>query len=116
MDLNHLHLAVKNVNQSKKFYTECFGFRDKEMHGNMLFMQNDNNFMLALDPDCKPEKLPSWFHFGFHLDSADAVKKMYEKVQTFNVEIPRTLETYDDFVFFHCEDIDGYRIEVYWEQ
>ena len=115
MDINHLHLAVKEVERSKKFYEKCFQFQEKAWHGKMLFMENKEGFMLALDPNYEPLPLPPWFHFGLSLSSAQLVKDLYQTVKETGVKIPKPLEEYDDFVFFHCHDLDGYRIEIYWE-
>ena len=115
MDLNHLHIAVADLSKSRAFYEKCFGFHDKETHGSMLFMENADGFMLALDPSVRPEKLPSWFHFGFRVETPTQVKALYEVVKSCDAHIAKPLVEFDDIVAFQCDDVDGYRVEVYWE-
>jgi predicted enzyme related to lactoylglutathione lyase len=116
MALNHMHLAVANLAKSRDFYATCFGFRDKECFNGMLFMQNDDGFVLALDPGCRPEQLPAWFHFGSAARSATDVRQLYESVTRYGARITRPLYESEDIVVFHCEDADGYKIEAYWER
>lgn len=116
MDMNHLHLAVADVEKSRKFYERCFGFREKIWHGNILFLTSDDGFDLALDPKYPPSPMPPWYHHGFRLESENAVKQVFAGMQaSFPEQIKRPVETYPDHVFFKCVDIDGYAIEVYWE-
>ncbi len=116
MDLNHLHLAVENVKKSQDFYETCFGFREKVRHGQILFLTNGDGFELALDPKYKPSKLPEWYHHGFRLADANAVRTVYAVLQTtYPSQIKRELTTIDNHTFFRCDDADGYSIEVYWE-
>lgn len=115
MDLNHLHLHVKDVTISRKFYESYFEFKEHVRHGEILFLRNKDGFDLALMPDKTDWKFPRWFHFGFRLDSPDVVKALYGKIKAAKEIIDTELEEYDDFVFFRCLDKDGNKIEVYWE-
>src|SRR5262245_42142568 len=116
MDLNHMHLAVANLSRSRDFYATCFGFRDKETFAGMHFMDNDEGFVLALDPGAKPEKLPAWFHFGCAMQTPADVRALYEAVVQFGAQVTRPLHEADDIAVFICEDVDGYKIEAYWER
>ena len=115
MDINHLHLAVADVNRSEKFYSEHLGFKRKTVHGKILFLTNEAGFDLALDPEYAPEKLPDWFHFGFRLESSVEVRDLFAKMTEKSVTIHKALQEYNDWIFFRCADPDGYLIEVYWE-
>jgi len=115
MDLNHLHLAVKNLEESRRFYEHYLGFKERVFHGKCLFLTNNDGFDLALDPECKPEPLPKWFHIGIKLKSPESVKSLFKKLSEEPQFIYKNLEEYPDFVFFHAKDADGYKIEVYWE-
>lgn len=115
VDLNHLHLAVKDLERSKEFYSKHFGFRERCQHGKCLFMANDQGFDLALDPECTPEELPKWFHVGVRVPSISGIKELYKTFDASKKNISRDLEEYDDLVFFHAVDPDGYKIECYWE-
>jgi len=113
MDLNHLHLHVRNVDRSKRFYESYFRFRERVRHGNILFLRNTSGFDLALVPDPMPVSFPEWFHFGFRLGSENAVRKLHGRMTSGGVEVEE-IEEYDGYVTFDCEDADGYAIEVYW--
>lgn len=114
IDLNHLHLHVRNLEKAKRFYESYFGFRERVCRGDILFLRNTSAFDLALAPDRKPSPLPDWFHFGFRLASARAVRELYDRMTSEGVNVDE-LEEYPGYVTFRCTDSDGYGIEVYWE-
>jgi catechol 2,3-dioxygenase-like lactoylglutathione lyase family enzyme len=116
MDLNHTHLAVANLAKSRDFYAMYFGFRDKGRFNGMLFIHNDDGFVLARDPGCRPEPLPAWFHFGSATRSPADVRQLYENVTRYGAKVTRPLYESEDIVVFRCEDADGYKIEAYWER
>jgi catechol 2,3-dioxygenase-like lactoylglutathione lyase family enzyme len=114
MDLNHLHLHVRNVDRSKRFYKSYFGFRERVRHGNILFLRNTSGFDLALVPDRTPLSFPEWFHFGFRLGSARAVRILHGHMSS-KGGLVQDIEKYPGYMTFRCTDPDGYGIEVYWE-
>ena len=114
MDLNHLHLHVRNVDHSKRFYESYFGFRERVRHGNILFLRNTSGFDLALVPDRTPLSFPEWFHFGFRLGSARAVRMLHGHMSSKGGQV-QDIEEYPGYMTFRCADPDGYGIEVYWE-
>jgi catechol 2,3-dioxygenase-like lactoylglutathione lyase family enzyme len=113
MDLNHLHLHVRNVNRSEHFYESYFGFRQNMRQGNITFLRNASGFDLALVPDRKPSSLPEWFHFGFRLASPGAVRKLHGRMISEGVRADE-VEDYENYVTFQCMDPDGFRVEIYW--
>lgn len=115
MDLNHLHLHVKDLARSQNFYQTYLGFKEDRRCDEILFLRNKEGFDLALLQDWKPEPLPSWFHFGFGLTSADEVRQLYSRLRAEGIRIDKPLYEEKDLVSFRCLDPDGYRIEFYWE-
>jgi catechol 2,3-dioxygenase-like lactoylglutathione lyase family enzyme len=115
MNLNHLHLKVRSVERAKAFYERFFGLKQSVWHGDMVFMRDDAGMDLALAPAPSPEPMPAWFHFGFRQESADAVARLHAAMHEAGATITEPLVAEEDFVFFRCEDPDGYAIEVYWE-
>jgi len=111
VDPNHLHLHVRDPERSRAFYEGHFGFRLDRRHDDILFLANEDGFDLALAPDPDPATLPPWFHFGFRLPTADAVKTLHAALG----DAAAKLRDWDDLVTFRCRDPDGYLIEVYWE-
>ena len=115
MDLNHLHLHVRDVPESQAFYQKYFGMRVKVQRGPVSFMTSDEGFDLALAPDPDPPPFPSWFHFGFKQKSAQAVKWMHARMVDDDIRFLHALEDDPEYCGFRCLDPDGYGVEVYWE-
>lgn len=115
MDINHLHLHVKDVERSKRFYESWIGLRENVRHGEILFLRSDEGFDLALAPDPAPQAMPTWFHFGFRLPEKRAVLDLYDRMRASNVAIQKELYEDDELASFRCLDPDGYAIEIYWE-
>ena len=113
MDLNHLHLHVRHLDRSQRFYKSYFRFRKRVRHGDILFLRNTSGFDLALAPDQRPVSFPDWFHFGFRLSSTRAVRKLYNRMSSEGVKVS-DIEEHADYVTFRCMDPDGYSVEVYW--
>jgi catechol 2,3-dioxygenase-like lactoylglutathione lyase family enzyme len=115
MNINHLHLKVASVEKAQAFYARFFGLRPSVWHGEMLFMRDDAGMDLALAPATDAEPLPSWFHFGFRLESAEAVKQLHDEMRSAGAPMKVDLVRDADITFFRCLDPDGHDIEVYWE-
>jgi catechol 2,3-dioxygenase-like lactoylglutathione lyase family enzyme len=116
MNVNHLHLKVASADRARAFYERFFGLRVSALHGDIVFMRDEAGMDLALAPAASPEPLPEWFHFGFRLEDADAVERLYRTMADAGVPMKHPLERDDeDLTFFRCRDPDGYGIEVYWE-
>jgi catechol 2,3-dioxygenase-like lactoylglutathione lyase family enzyme len=115
MDLNHLHLKVRSVERSKLFYSRHFGLAEHVWHGDMVFMRDGSGMDLALAPSAEPAQMPAWFHFGFRLETVDAVEALHARLVADGVPIREPLTHEDDVVSFRCADPDGYQVEVYWE-
>lgn len=115
MDLNHIHLRVKDLKISRLFYEKYFEFKEHVWHGEILFLRNECGFDLALAPSDKLDKFPEWFHIGFRLSNSREVKELYMKMKSEGVTIANEIEEFDDFIFFRCRDLDNNLIEVYWE-
>lgn len=120
MDLNHLHLSSPDVEASVAFYKENFDFhKAQKLEGGSYFLYNRDGFMIAIGKDKQAQPgdkipMPDWFHYGFRLDSIEAVEELYVKMRTTGHVIREALTKYEDFVFFRCEDPAGFLLEVYW--
>jgi catechol 2,3-dioxygenase-like lactoylglutathione lyase family enzyme len=114
MQINHLHLHVADVPRAAAFYARAFGLTEHVWRDDILFLRDDAGMDLALAPGA-PGELPSWFHFGFRLDSAEAVRALHARLKGEGVPIRAPLSEEPGFVWFRCQDPDGHGIEVYWE-
>lgn len=115
VDLNHLHLHVRNLPDAQAFYERWFGFREHVRHGDLLFLRNEEGFDLALMPDPQEPGLPRWFHFGFRLASPDGVRALHARMNEAGIPLAKPLYEDEELVSFTCLDPEGYRVEVYWE-
>lgn len=115
MTLNHVHLGTKDLAKSVDFYTSVFGFRKKFEHGKGIFIENDQGFLIAIDPVEELPVFPTWYHMGFCLSSEAEALAMYDKCKSLSVRIVRDLmSSKGEFASFFILDPDGFRIEVSW--
>jgi catechol 2,3-dioxygenase-like lactoylglutathione lyase family enzyme len=114
MRLNHLGLAVRDIERSRKFYETYFGFDAgpaTTYDDGTLIIRNGRGFDLALHHDPDPRKVPDFLHFGFVTRDVAAHLKRLEEDGVPIVE--RWSEP--GLESFKCLDPDGYTVEVYWE-
>lgn len=117
MRLNHLHLLVTDLDKSQYFYTKTLGFRFKVSYGpELIFLQNNDGFDLALTLVSNRPEMPPGVHFGFRVDNHEQLEENHKTgsshyPQLFNEE----LRHHGSWGSFGCEDPDGYVIEFYWD-
>ncbi|MBV8265712.1 MAG: VOC family protein [Planctomycetaceae bacterium] len=116
MRLNHLHLTVPNVAQSRAFFETYFGFRCivsvSRSNGDLVVLTDEAGFALILNNfDKAPVEYPRGFHIGFMQDSRERVDEIYERLKSdgFGVESPR--EFHGAWTFFFRAP-GGFDIEV----
>jgi len=115
MEMNHVHLAGPDVEALVGFYEEWFGFRKLADHGEGAFLRDDKGFLLAFGPLDGPPDYPGWFHIGFRLDDAQAVRDLHARMERAGVPIHRDLvESEGEAAAFYCQDPAGTKIEVSW--
>lgn len=117
MDLNHFHLQVNDVAQARRFYETFFEFsEDFVCDENEVFLKSRSGFYLGLEKRDNAQPLPSWFHFGFELDSETAVHDLYKRMLSEGVKIQRELKDFGDMIQYYCVDPDNHRIEIYFKR
>ncbi|HEX4813126.1 MAG TPA: VOC family protein [Nonomuraea sp.] len=117
MRLNHLALAVRDIERTRRFYEKYFGFGAgpaSEYADGTVVIRDADRFDLALHLDPDPRKMPDFSHFGFTCPDAPTVARRLDELTADGVPI---VERCDEpgFSSFKCLDPDGYVIEVYWE-
>jgi catechol 2,3-dioxygenase-like lactoylglutathione lyase family enzyme len=117
MDLNHLHLHVRDIEKSQSFYRKYFEFGEPVHHDgdDIAFLNNAEGFNLALVPDPEPQRMPSWFHIGFRLAKRDDVHAMHERMKADGVPLRGEIHEDESYTTFRCFDPDGVSVEVFWE-
>jgi catechol 2,3-dioxygenase-like lactoylglutathione lyase family enzyme len=115
MNLEHLHLHVRDRAAAERFYLEWFGMRLNRRGERLTFLTDESGFDLALMDDASPQTMPPWFHFGFRPGTGAAVVALHDRMTKAGVPMVRRLYQDESMVSFRCRDPDGYAIEVYWE-
>src|SRR3954464_14873819 len=88
MLLRHLALAVTDERRSQEFYERWFGFdASRPMDDGVTMLHRPGHVSLALGPAEGPPSLPAFLHFGFVLDSPEAVRESRDAFAAAGVEI-----------------------------
>ena len=115
MHVGHLNLAAADVEASRHFYEEFFGFDfgPNEFEGETLFLRDRNRFELALRP-VAGEVVVGDVHVGFQLDDAGEVDELRWRLERHGCPIVERVEE-EGFSLVRTVDPDGYQVEAYWD-
>ena len=114
LTLNHLNLVVSDVSRSARFYIELFGMEEQWSVGGEFVFLACGGTDLALT-EGQPRMHPK-FHFGFRLETRDAVDTWLARIREHGVPVTHGLADYGEYYTFTCRDPDGYGIEIYFEE
>jgi catechol 2,3-dioxygenase-like lactoylglutathione lyase family enzyme len=117
-EVRHLHLASRDHAQSQQFYEKYFGFRFDALFPRgaepaATILRSPGGFQLYLEAG-SDDQLPSWFHFGFFVESVDACRALYDRMQQDHVTITHPFET-EPFAYYFFADPDGHNLQVYFD-
>lgn len=117
-EIRHLHLSSRDHAKSQSFYAKYFGFRfdavlDRGDEPVATIIRSPGGFQLFLEGG-SADKLPSWFHFGFFVDSADECRALFTSMQQDGVAIVRPFVT-EPFAYYFFADPDGHVVQVYFD-
>jgi catechol 2,3-dioxygenase-like lactoylglutathione lyase family enzyme len=115
--VNHLALAVRDRERSRRFYETYFGFDaepPREYDDGVLMLYNAHGFALALGPTAETIQVPHFFHFGIGVPSPEEVRAFAQRLRKAGVPIVEELDE-ADYVSVKCHDPDGYVVELSWE-
>ena len=96
----HLVLRVKDLERSKRFFTEILGLNLTCDNGRMLFFSsdfNENHHMLAIaqakeeSPMPQPDKQVGMMHVAYELSSFTALQEAYRIFKENGVKIHQTV-------------------------
>ena len=123
----HIGLNVTNLQRSKQFYQDVFGFElaseSTEANRTFAFLANGGQTILTLWQQSNgrfPISTPGLHHLSFEVDHIDKVKMIENKLRELGTKlyhdgiVPHAEGASSGGVFF--EDPDGIRLEVYAPQ
>jgi catechol-2,3-dioxygenase len=115
--MNHAHLGARDLAAARSFYETYFGFRKKFDHGSGVFLEDGKGFLLAIDPVESPPAFPDWYHLGFCMDDAVAVKSLYARMKQDGIAVAREIKAEEgEFASFYVLDPGGNKLEVSWHR
>src|SRR4029453_3980339 len=115
LGLRHLALNVRDPQQSKRFYADCFGMDVvwEPDPDNVYLSSGWDNLALHKAPPPAPGALD---HLGFIVDSREEVDRMAARFRERGVTIAEEPRDHrDGSRSFYCLDPDGLRVQVLFE-
>ena len=115
--LTHLHLAVRDLDQSLRFYQSVFGMEELFREGEaMVFLRTpgaaDTVTLRRSDSSDRPGDGGGIGHFGFRLADEENLDRAVEEVERAGGRLVRRGEHADGQPFAYVTDPDGYVIEL----
>ena len=114
MRLDHVALTVSDQERSAAFYAEHFGLTERvheDAHLLILGAEGGDALLALSAGEPAAAALPRTNHFGFQLESGDAVRAARERLRAAGVEETEWQEQGPARV--QVSDPDGYRVELY---
>jgi lactoylglutathione lyase len=113
--LNHLNLAVSDVQQAREFLVKYFGLDPEGKKGNdiIAFLRDDNGMVLTLtNVDRATEvKYPGAFHIGFIQESPEKVDEINRRLKEDGFEVDPPQRLHGSWTFYFRAP-GGFVIEV----
>lgn len=107
--MNHITLAVKDIDKSFYFYANTLGFKPLcKWHKGAYFLVND--FWFCLNVDTNRITNPCYTHYAFSV-SADNFDKMSERIKQSGAYIFKDNTSPCESLYFL--DPDGHKLEIH---
>jgi catechol 2,3-dioxygenase-like lactoylglutathione lyase family enzyme len=116
--LTHIHLVVRDLERSLRFYQGVFGMQERFRDGpKMVFLNTPGSRdLITLNEDPAEAQLAGVnggvAHFGFRLADPAAVDTAIAEVQAAGGKLIRRGEHAPGIPFAYVQDPDGYLIEL----
>lgn len=116
MQLNHLSLAVPDVQEASRFFETHFDFKCVDSKGAdvLAVLEGQGGFTLVLSHLDKEVAIiyPKDFHIGFILETRDQVQAVFERLQNAGINLPHTPRVLRGSFIFYCRVLDTVLLEV----
>ncbi len=116
--LTHIHLVVRDLERSLRFYQDVFGMEERFRDGpKMVFLNTPGSQdLITLNEDPAEAELAGVnggvAHFGFRLAKSAALDTAIAEVEAAGGKLIRRGEHAPGVPFAYVEDPDGYAIEL----
>ena len=115
--LTHIALAVRDPDESLRFYERLFGLQEYFRDQTAIHARNPKGHEIVTfvrDPSCagRPGGV---LHFGFRLQSADDFDGAVHEIEQAGGQILRRGEFAPGFPFLYAADPNGYEVEIWFE-
>jgi catechol 2,3-dioxygenase-like lactoylglutathione lyase family enzyme len=116
--LTHVHLVVRDLERSLRFYKSVFGMQERFRDGpKMVFLNTpDSQDLITLNEDPAEVQLAGVnggvAHFGFRLTNSGDLDAAIEEVEAAGGKLIRRGEHGPGVPFAYIADPDGYVIEL----
>lgn len=109
--INHITIAVRNLEESFSFYKDILGFQPLMRHSKGAYFLAGNFWVcLDLDPTTRKEPLPEYTHFAFSIDEKD-FNSMNERLLKADVKKWKENVSEGDSLYFL--DPNGHKLEIH---
>jgi catechol 2,3-dioxygenase-like lactoylglutathione lyase family enzyme len=109
--INHITLAVSNLEKSFSFYRDVLGFKPLMRHSKgAYFLAGDLWFCLDLDTKTRKEALPEYTHFAFTV-GPNAFDLVSAKIRESGAKVWKENVSEGDSLYFL--DPDGHKLEIH---
>jgi catechol-2,3-dioxygenase len=117
-DVKHVHLSSRDHAASQRFYAAYFDYHFDAVFPrgegiDATIIRSPTGFQIFLEAGSS-DALPAWFHFGFFVESAAAVREVYARMVEAGVTIVHALID-APFTNYFFADPDGHVVQVYFD-
>ena len=111
MGINHITLAVRDLEVSYRFYAEVLGLRPRARWYKGAYLEAGEDWIcLSLDPATRSGSLPEYTHVAFTVEAAD-FSRAVEKLEAAGAQCWQQNRSPGESFYFL--DPDGHKLEIH---